>query len=108
MNKFHIGDKVRFGSGKVVYTVAGVNEDGTYQLIGQKSSRPGAGHRLTLVEAAPVDRPEKDRGHQTSSYGRSILSALQSKAHVFAGAVFPAKRRAKNRVAKASRKANRT
>lgn len=131
MTKFNIGDTVRIGKGKVEYVVTrNVASDlgGDPYIV---SENTGKGkfedpEKLVLIEAGPVtlaleteaeadaqaqaarDAIEAEkRKHQTSSYGRSILGALQSKAHVFAGKVTNEKRRAKNRAAKASRKANR-
>jgi hypothetical protein len=130
MNQFNEDDIVHIGKGKVEYRV-GLATDAVNGFPYIVSGNTGKGKfedpaKLVLINAGAVtlaEETEKEadaqaqaarealeaakRAHQTSSYGRSILAALQLKAHVFAGAVFPTKRRAKNRVAKASRKANR-
>lgn len=130
MNQFNEGDRVRIGKGKVEYRVGFATDaqNGFPYIVSQNTGKGKFEDptKLVLVETGAVTQARETeqeadaqaeaardaieaekRKHQTSPYGRAILGALQSKAHVFAGTVFRSKRRAKNRVAKASRKANR-
>lgn len=50
--QFHKNDVVRIGSGKVEYTVKGINTDGTVDLTGAKSNRNNVDvSKLTLVSS---------------------------------------------------------
>lgn len=126
--KFYTGDLVRIGKGKVEYVVTAVTEERVSLLAASGKVTTVDPERLTLIEGGsareePDSQVRKYSGlteftvegheHQESEYGRSILKALQLKVNVFLGGLSPASktkrqnRRAKNKVAKASRKANR-
>jgi hypothetical protein len=123
MNQFNIGDIVRIGKGKVEYRVLDIGSafDGVQSIESLNTGKVTQVHpsKFVLVSSkaeeiekeadtqAQIAREAVEIGHLTSLYGRAILGALQTKAHVFAGKVKSEKRRAKNRVAKASRKINR-
>jgi len=134
---FQNNDVVKFKTGKVLYEVNHLGGELVLTSLETNKNRYNVDEtKLVLVRSAEADNhvtgnfgpvPEPltleemaaqteaevyKRDGRQGSYGRRILMALQTKAHVFEGlrdAVKPrhAKRRAKSRVAKQSRKANR-
>lgn len=128
MSEFHIGDIVRIGGGKVEYLI--VDRDSSdYEIESLNTHRTKwvEGDKFVVVESnsatddeikapatvfTPVDYTSSDdvNAVQPTSYQIAILSGVQGLAHVFGGATLNnkfSKRRAKNKLAKQSRKANR-
>lgn len=120
---FNKGDLVRVGKGKVEWTVIEVRVSGLVDLLNILTDvqRTESSDKLTLIEAfdpAPtggttvpyVRRTSPGANdHRTSSYGKAILGALQSKP-IYEGTVpntVVDNRRKAGKVAKQSRKANR-
>jgi hypothetical protein len=104
---FNVGDVVKFGkSGTVEYTITAQDSTGHVDLKDTVNSRKRSGvvvTRLTLITAF-------EKEVQPTSYQIAILSGVQGLAHVFGGATLNNKfiaRRAKNKVAKQTRKSNR-
>lgn len=112
MSDFNIGDVVKFGkSGAVEYTVINVNRNlnivDLNDPVNNRNRWEVLQNRLTLVAKAPQG-VEDDV--VPTSYQLAILSGVQGLSSVFGGVTVGRKftaRRAKNKVAKQSRKSNR-
>ena len=115
------GDVVRIGQGKVLYTVLSDEFAGIAHIESQntgKASTVDAG-RLNLVTNVRDEEGGSETGgnlqdeeptQERGSYSKLLLSALQLLPVIYAGTVsakVKARRRAKNKIARASRKANR-
>lgn len=115
MSDFNIGDTVKFGkSGAVEYTVINVNRNlnivDLNDPVNNRNRWEVLQNRLTLVAKAPQSVEDDVNAVQPTSYQIAILSGVQGLAHVFGGATLNRKftaRRARNKVAKQSRKSNR-
>lgn len=113
---YELGDVVQVGKGKARWTVDFVGVGGTAVHLKSESGREMVSviERLTLIEnvrtTTEIVGEVAEETPLTSSYGRAILFALQKLPTVFQGVGTKesrARRRAKNKVTRASRKANR-